>query len=199
MPKAGVPLVFAIMREHFDVANLLIDRGARVDYSKLDSGPSIPVVALRSGNEALINRVILGGGKPFWAYYVDTKNYLMIRELLDRCPDSSPGGGYGSNALWAFFFNGVRACDPNVVAMCLDLKPELQDGVDVWPEEGYLGSVTLFHHIIRYAYVLKDRTEVDWDNCRAVMKQVLEIMGPMLTMRRQMAIRVCTIYRLHKL
>ena len=173
-PESGVPLIFAIMRNHIDVANLLLDRGARVDYSKIDSGPSVMDSALKGGNQALIDRMIVGGGKPYLGYYVTTKNYLMIRELLDRCPDPSPQAGYGAHVLWAFFFDGVRACDPNVVAMCLACQPKLQDGLDVWPEEGRIGSVVLFHHIIRYAYVLEDRTADDWNNCRHVMKQVLD-------------------------
>jgi len=173
-PESGVPLIFAMMRGHIDIAHLLLDRGARVDYSKVDSGPSIPVVALQSGHEDLINRVILGGGKPFLGYYVDTKNYLMIRELLDRCADAPTQAGYDSDVLWAFLFNGVRACDPHIVAMCLACQPKLQDGLDVWPEEGQIGSVVMFHHIIRYAYVLQDRTVDDWNNCRQVMQQVLD-------------------------
>ncbi len=153
-PESGTPLIFSIQRRHFDVARLLLDCGARVDYSRIDSGPNIPITALRSKNESLINRIIIGGGKPLLGHYVQTKNYLVIRELLDRCPEDP-------TVLQTFLSSAARCCDPNVMEMCLAQQPEVQ-------------TAGLISGIIRFAYALSDRHDNRRDDCLGVLSQLLE-------------------------
>ena len=169
-PESGTPLIFAMAQKHFDVAHLLLDRGARVDYSSVDSGPNIMVTALNCGNQELIDRIIVKGGKPLLGHYVSSKNYLMIRELLDRCPNEPKDAKDAQNIMHEFLFWGVRACDPNVVTMCLDKKPELDKSDNTWRATG----IGLLMHTIRYAYYNPDRDQRNWDHCETIMKQLLD-------------------------
>ena len=166
--ESGVPMVFAIARGHFDIAHLLMDRGARVDVSMIHSGPGIVDVALSSGNQDLIDRIIIKGGKPFVAYYVDTRNYLVIRELLDRCPNEPTQHGGNWTNLQALLFAGVRSADPSVVEMCLTKKPEMFPGEGAWGR----GSHSLTHHLIRSTY--KQTTPDAHDRTKRILKILLE-------------------------
>ncbi len=145
--ESGVPLVFAIARGHLKVAYRLISRGARVDRSLIHSGPGIMDVALQSGNRELIDRIAMEGGKPLLEHYCRTGNYLLIRELLDRCPHE-PGREGGETVLKELLLSGVREGDPKIVSMCLKLEPVLGDGLGPWA----CGSLGLLYHIIRKAY-----------------------------------------------
>lgn len=168
-PESGTPLVFAIAQKHFGVAHLLLDRGARVDYSSIDSGPSIVDIALKSGNQSLIDRIVVMGGKPLLGHYVSSKNYLMIRELLDRCPDDPTHTNSKQTVLHDFLFWGVHACDPNVVTMCLSKSPKLDKSQNTWS----VSNLGLLYHTIRYAYYTPDRDQRNWEHCEHVMKQLL--------------------------
>lgn len=169
-PESGTPLVFALAQKHFDVAHLLLDRGARVDYSSIDSGPSIVDTALNCGNQALIDRIITLGGKPLLGHYVSSKNYLMIRELLDRCPNEPSHINSKQTVLHDFLFWGVHACDPNIVTMCLSKNPTLDTAQNTWS----VSNLGLLYHTIRYAYYTPNRDQRNWDHCEHVMKQVLD-------------------------
>jgi len=166
--ESGAPLVFAIARNHLDIAHLLIDRRARVDVSMIHSGPGILDVALESGNQALIDRIIIKGGKPFVGHYVDTKNYLVIRELLDRCPNDPTQSGGGWTNLQALLLAGVRSAEPSVVEMCLARNPDMIPGEGTWGR----GSHCLTHHIIRSTF---QKTSPDaHDRIKRILKMLLE-------------------------
>lgn len=169
-PESGTPLIFAMAQKHFDVAHLLLDRGARVDYSSVDSGPNIMVTALNCGNQELIDRIIVKGGKPLLGHYVSSQNYIIIRELLDRCPNEPKDNKGAQSILHEFLFWGVRACDPNVIIMCLDKNPELDKSDDTWRATG----IGLLMHTVRYAYYNPDRDQRNWAHCETVMKQLLD-------------------------
>lgn len=169
-PESGSPLIFAMAQKHFDLAHLLLDRGARVDYSCIDSGPSILDIALQYADQALIDRIIVMGGKPLLGHYISTQNYLIIRELLDHCPNEPINPTGKQTILHEFLFWGVHACDPNVVTMCLAKNPKLDESQGNWG----VSSIGLLHHTIRYAYYNPDRDQRNWDHCENVMKQVLD-------------------------
>lgn len=144
--ESGVPLVFAIARGHFDIAHLLIDRGARVDVSMIHSGPGIVDVAMTCGNQDLIDRIVIKGGKPLVGHYVDTGNYLIIRELLDRAAHQEDGRW---TIVGSLLLAGVRGPDLNVVEMCLEKEPKLVAGEGSWGR----GSHCLIYYIARSAYL----------------------------------------------
>jgi RNA polymerase sigma factor (sigma-70 family) len=144
--ESGVPLVFAIARGHFGIANLLIDRGARVDVSMIHSGPGIVDVALDCDNQDLIDRIVIKGGKPLVGHYVNTQNYLMIRELLDRCAMDQDGRW---TVVGSLLLAGVRRPDPDVVEMCLEKNPKMVRGEGTWGR----GSHCLIYYIMRSAYM----------------------------------------------
>ena len=126
--------------------------------------------ALKCEDQALIDRIIVMGGKPLLGHYVSSKNYLMIRELLDRCPNESKDSKGAQSILHEFLFWGVRAGDPNVVTMCLDKKPKLEKSNDTWRASG----IGLLYHTLQYAYYNPYRDQRNWDHCETVMKQLLE-------------------------
>lgn len=163
--ESGVPLVFAIARGHFHVAHHLIDRGARVDVSMIHSGPGIVDVAMNCGNQPLIDHIVIKGGKPLVGHYVNTGNYLMIRELLDRCAQQRDGRW---TVVGALLLAGVRKPDPDVVEMCLRKEPELVPGEGTWGR----GSHCLTYYVVRSAYL--QSTPDDHVKVRCILEMLLD-------------------------
>ena len=124
---AGLPLYFAIDHEHNEIAHLLLDHGARADMDSYPSMFRISDAVVFRGNQALIDRVIINGGRPHVYTYAKEKNYLVLSELLKPSigwannQELDPGHAKNRDLVleWAIYFG-----DANLVKMCLDLKPE---------------------------------------------------------------------------
>lgn len=130
------PLAYAIERGHFEVANLLIDRGAAVDAPANDSELGVPDEALLSGNQDLIDRVVVGGGRPMMWTYMKAKQYCVIAELLDRAMAVREAGFLAQDRSEGVIRQAMRwglsFGDANVVSMVLRCKPDFDS--DYWFE-----------------------------------------------------------------
>jgi len=124
---AGHPLLHAIDNENNEIAHLLLDHGARADMDSYPAMFRISDVVIFRGNQALIDRVIINGGRPHIYTYVKEKNYLVLSELLKpsrgwaNSPELEPGFDRNRDLVleWAIYFGNT-----DLVKMCLDLRPE---------------------------------------------------------------------------
>ena len=125
--NAGHPLLYAIDNENNEIAHLLLDHGARADMDSYPAMFRISDVVIFRGNQALIDRVIINGGRPHIYTYVKEKNYLVLSELLKpsrgwaNSPELEPGFDRNRDLVleWAIYFGNT-----DLVKMCLDLRPE---------------------------------------------------------------------------
>ena len=129
-------LIYALERKHFDVAERLMERGARTDAPSNDSELGVADEALLSGNQELADRVYVNGGRPMMWTYVKARQYCVIGELLDRAmavpeagylPQDRSEGVVRQTMRWGLSFGDV-----NVVKMCLRCEPDLD--ADYWFE-----------------------------------------------------------------
>ena len=129
-------LIYALERKHFDVAERLMERGARTDAPSNDSELGVADEALLSGNQELADRVYVNGGRPMMWTYVKARQYCVIGELLDRAlavpeagylPQDRSDGVVRQTMRWGLSFGDV-----NVVKMCLRCEPDLD--ADYWFE-----------------------------------------------------------------
>ena len=161
--ESGTPLIFAISHGHFDAAHLLLDRGARVDYSFLDSAAGIADYACESGDRELFERIIVGGGRLQMGHWLRSRNYPLIGEILDRCPDDPVGDPLGCGdqptLAQALLELGAWLGDSNVVKMCLQREPKLRDG------EGFTLLQQAMHSHNRWN---------DWEGYASVVRLLLE-------------------------
>ena len=192
-------LIYALERKHFDVAERLMDRGARTDAPANDSELGVADEALLSGNQGLADRIYINGGRPMMWTYVKARQYCVIGELLDRAtavreagylPQDRSEGVVRQTMRWGLSFGDV-----NIVRMCLRCEPDfdadywfeclrwglqsgagetvrmiLDYGVDV-NVRGPENSTLL--HWIGGSYL--EREEV-WNNSEAVMIEMAEVL-----------------------
>ena len=124
----GHALIFAIRDKHWDVAHLLLDRGTRADSPPVYAAYSVADVAALSGNGELMNRIFLMGGCPIVYYLFQTKQYLVIRQMVERAAAGIPHGlpgGREEAGVDHIFYEAVRWGDAGVIKICLEKRPEL--------------------------------------------------------------------------
>ena len=192
-------LIYALERKHFDVAERLMDRGARMDAPPNDSELGVADEALLSGNQILADRVYINGGRPMMWTYVKARQYCVIGELLDRAtavreaghlPQDRSEGVVRQTMRWGLSFGDV-----NVVKMCLRCEPDFD--ADYWFESLRWGlqsgagetvrmildygvdvnvrgpeNSTLLHWI---GGSYREREDV-WNNSEAVMIEMAEVL-----------------------
>ena len=192
-------LIYALERKHFDVAERLMDRGARTDAPPNDSELGVADEALLSGNQVLADRVYVNGGRPMMWTYVKARQYCVIGELLDRAtavreagylPQDRSEGVVRQTLRWGLSFG-----DANVVKMCLRCEPDFD--ADYWFESLRWGlqsgagetvrmildygvdvnvrgpeNSTLLHWI---GGSYREREDV-WNNSEAVMIELAEVL-----------------------
>ncbi len=192
-------LIYALERKHFDVAERLMDRGARTDAPPNDSELGVADEALLSGNQVLADRVYVNGGRPMMWTYVKARQYCVIGELLDRATAVREAGylpqDRSEGVVRQTMRSGLSFGDVNVVKMCLRCDPDfdadfwfeclrwglqsgagetvrmiLDNGVDV-NVRGPENSTLL--HWIGGSY--REREDV-WNNSEAVMIEMAEVL-----------------------
>src|SRR5690606_37010643 len=78
--RSDIPLIAALEKKHFDVANLLLDRGADVNFAA--RGKSTPLHhAAIAGNTAIIERLLKLGADPT---RVDDAHHLPLHYAVER-------------------------------------------------------------------------------------------------------------------
>lgn len=192
-------LIYALERKHFDVAERLMERGARTDAPSNDSELGVADEALLSGNQELADRVYVNGGRPMMWTYVKARQYCVIGELLDRAmavpeagylPQDRSEGVVRQTMRWGLSFGDV-----NVVRMCLRCEPDFD--ADYWFEclrwGLQSGAAETVRMILDYGVDVNVRgpenstllhwiggsyleREEEWSNSEAVMIEMAEVL-----------------------
>ncbi|NKB72754.1 MAG: sigma-70 family RNA polymerase sigma factor [Candidatus Latescibacteria bacterium] len=123
--EMGSPLLFAIAKEHFDVAELLLDAEARTDTPTIFGALAVADAAYACKNKKIRDRVFINGGRPMTFTYVKHKDYLMIGELLDR--DGLASQDNTDSVIKQIIRWGMYFGDTALVQMSLKHNPQLSD------------------------------------------------------------------------
>ena len=128
--EEGLPLLCAIENNHFEIAHMLLDRGARSDTQCVYAGNGVADVAMECDDTRLRNRILLSGGRPLLYTLVSRQEYPALVELLKPSRgwakhDNLPAGAEENLKLilsWAVYFG-----DGSLVELCLSFEPLLDD------------------------------------------------------------------------
>lgn len=165
--ESGVPLIWSLILKQTDTANLLLDHGASPN-GQIYAGPGVTDSAYKLGDEALIERIIVAGGRPGLYFHCSTNNYLILRELIDRCPNTpAHGHPHAITVLEEILWVGARDGNLNIVNMCLDRMPEPDKNGKVKAHDFIRNQ--LLRQVIRYS-----GAQDDWTPYLTVLARILE-------------------------
>jgi len=117
----GMPAQLAIHKSHFEIVHLLLDYGADPTKSTAMGDMEVTGYSLFCGNNDLINRLYVMGGRADIFGYVKGNMIPVIAELLEHCPDAPLNRRSAGNPTILVAIRGEAAWCGNADALGLAL------------------------------------------------------------------------------